>query len=1318
MGKRMWKQIITASVLVPLLGASFASPGLAEKKSQPVKKLETTGELIVRYKDQASANPEALGKRLGFRTVKRFGKAALLRVEASKLNEVARKLQNEQDVAYVEPNYVYSVAETEEPPVSNDPMVDEQWGLSAVRAKAAWDKLANWPEKKKDQVVVAVVDTGVDESHPDLAGRVLPGFNTLDNSTNATDDHSHGTHVSGIIAAQTDNEEGIAGVAGKENVKILPIKVLDADGWGTSLSIAAGVDKAVEMGADIINMSLGGNGRSKLLEESIKNATAKGVLVVVAAGNETDNAAGYWPAGYAEPMTVASVNSEMESSEFSNFGSPVDIAAPGEEVLSSVLDHDYEYYDGTSMATPHVAGAAALVKLAHPDWNIQEIRAALENTAQDLDRPGFDAATGHGLVQVDAALTYNQEQAVQVVKPSPGSTVFGKVPMAVQVRGTDATQVKVTDDSGREVAVIPLSQGRGSIEWDSTAVGDGKQTLTLQAVAAGGQAVGKAEKLLVMVKNGESGVRLSILDPQGEPARAAEVILLRQEQYDEEDEGFYDAVLMLTANEQGQIVIPYSSLLPKEKYYAIVRYFDQDMERMYSRFFQLDRQTKQLTVELNAGLKLDIHVTASGQPQPLEDAGFVFVPVMDGVEMRGLSIGVEPDKNGKAEINLPDGEYVGYAIRYGETGDNYYLRKTFTVGDGSSRLTFDLDQANELAFELPKWADRAIWGTWGMRYSTLPLPKDGKLLVSQDELDGFWVDLYDEEGEFVKIYSLYREEPMKLAKNNVINLADKPAVKVVTPEDEEEVYQPGDYLDLNYEIRYDQGLVLDDVFVFSSHFLEMLDELGMSTEYVKEQKTGRTKLYHKGNLVFDSEEEEEESPFKEDTVKVVLVNEEGEGVWSTRTWDSFRIPSDMEGGSYEVEADFTGLTFPVDVSDKVTLREIEIAGGSGLSLEVMPPDEKDPIMDVSAEVIDPDSGELVSEDFYGEVLQLRGLQHGKSYLFRIVGWTENDVPIYVERELEVEGSYMKLDLSADKPVKVHPQLDEGAVLELAEEENSYITSDFRLYAGDEMAWMDKGTYNVIVTKDESSEKYLYRTKLKVDRKEQKVKIQPDLSEMKKVEIETDGEDGSYEVGIRAGKEETHWFYNFFTMEPGDSLYLSKGDYEFHLMRQYKKGEDVVAVSLDVNPKKTKDGYLFQVDDEYRAELKTDKKKYRGGDMVDVELNVTDSQGNRVDEVYSITPNPMDDLTMPLRGEIGKNGELTLYVYNEQKRRYDPLGMQEVKPEITLSKDGEVIDQSRSTEIWNGYELELPEDLEPGTYTLTFLVEGPFTLEQSVEIEVK
>lgn len=321
-----------------------------------------------------------------------------------------------------------SVAGLDGRPV-DDPMAELQWGLEAIGAGRAWERTMGSPD-----VVVAVVDTGVDLGHPDLRNRLVGGFSFVNEVSGASgepgdnsvtpvknegpvDDNGHGTHVAGIIAAQANNGEGIAGVA--PNCRIMPVKVLAYNTRGFDGDVAAGIVYAVDHGARIVNMSLGGEGGSRTLERAVQYANARGVLVVSAMGNDAeDPARNYgtnlnYPAAYDGVLAVAALDPQGGVASYSNRGRWVGVAAPGSGILSTTptyevydpLSPDYDRLSGTSMATPFVSGVAALVMSAQAHLRGPEVKRIIQGTARDVLFAGFDLTTGHGLVDAFAAVT-------------------------------------------------------------------------------------------------------------------------------------------------------------------------------------------------------------------------------------------------------------------------------------------------------------------------------------------------------------------------------------------------------------------------------------------------------------------------------------------------------------------------------------------------------------------------------------------------------------------------------------------------------------------------------------------------------------------------------------------------------------------------------------------------------------------------------------------------------------------------------------------------------------------------------------------------
>ena len=279
-----------------------------------------------------------------------------------------------------------------------DPYRVHQWALNRVPFEASW------PLTNGMGAVVAVLDTGVQADHEDLAGSVLTGWDAIaDRSGAKTDPSGHGTHVAGIIAAVAGNGKGIAGAA--PGVRILPVRVLDRDGSGKLSDILQGIIWAADQGADVINLSLGGAGDDSTYGAVIRYALDKGALVVAAAGNEAlDGNTPNYPAADPGALAVAATTASDTPALFSNYGSYVDIAAPGVSIYST-LSSGYTAASGTSAAAPYASAAAALLAADQLDLSPTVVRDLLERSARDLGAPGRDDHFGAGLIDPAAALT-------------------------------------------------------------------------------------------------------------------------------------------------------------------------------------------------------------------------------------------------------------------------------------------------------------------------------------------------------------------------------------------------------------------------------------------------------------------------------------------------------------------------------------------------------------------------------------------------------------------------------------------------------------------------------------------------------------------------------------------------------------------------------------------------------------------------------------------------------------------------------------------------------------------------------------------------
>jgi subtilisin family serine protease len=326
------------------------------------------------------------------------------------LQQIKAKLASDPRVAAVELNYELSIQET-----PNDPKFKQLWGLNNtgqtdgtpdadIDAATAWDV-----QKGSKNVVVAVIDSGVDYRHQDLAANIwnnsgeiagdgidndsngykddLRGYDFINKDSDPMDDNGHGTHIAGTIGAVGNNRIGVVGVS--QNASIMPLKVIDSDGWGPVDRIVKGINYATNNGAKVINASFGGSPSSQVMKDAIADANNKGVLFVAAAGNEGNNndRNPNYPASYDLPniISVAATNDRDRLAGFSNYGkNSVDLGAPGEDILSTVPGNQYNFKTGTSMAAPHVAGAAALLLAQNPNFSAPQLKDSLMKTVDSL----------------------------------------------------------------------------------------------------------------------------------------------------------------------------------------------------------------------------------------------------------------------------------------------------------------------------------------------------------------------------------------------------------------------------------------------------------------------------------------------------------------------------------------------------------------------------------------------------------------------------------------------------------------------------------------------------------------------------------------------------------------------------------------------------------------------------------------------------------------------------------------------------------------------------------------------------------------------
>lgn len=379
------------------------------------------------------------------------------------LAQVSHELAAALPVRYIERDHQRTISQADPfqslAVAPNDPAWEEQDEMRRVEAERAWELGTG-----DDGLVIAVVDTGVDGNHVDLAGRVLPGLNVLTDRPNPGDDNGHGTWVASVIAGAGNNRAGLAGLCWR--CRILPVKVLSSRGSGPDSALATGLRFAADQGARLINVSLGGPNPSQTVEEAVSYATSKGALVIAAAGNEPDDRPNY-PAAYPSVLAVAASGPTDNVTGFSTRAQFVDLAAPGINIAGALAGsrNGVRSGSGTSFAAPMVSGVAGLLLSLRPDLNSEALTSLLLDTAVDIGSPGRDNDFGAGrLAAYDASL------AAARLAPSGGAELI--------VNGTAGTRQL-------SVATTRLVPGEAIRLWATGPNGRVHVRRGLQADAAG-----------------------------------------------------------------------------------------------------------------------------------------------------------------------------------------------------------------------------------------------------------------------------------------------------------------------------------------------------------------------------------------------------------------------------------------------------------------------------------------------------------------------------------------------------------------------------------------------------------------------------------------------------------------------------------------------------------------------------------------------------------------------------------------------------------------------------------------------------------------
>jgi thermitase len=432
MEKRMQIRLRLTLLVSIVVGLFFSGSALTWAGNG--KPMYLAGELLIQTKAGASKTKvKAALKAQGAVTLGEIEQIRVKRIKVpvQALEKVRAALSRNPHFSFVENNFLALGAA-----VPNDPRYPSQWHLPKISAPGGWDVDAGSPGEP-----IAIIDSGVDPTHPDLAAKLTVGYNFLAGNTDTHDVLGHGTAVAGTAAAMSNNLEGVAGVAWEN--PIMPLVVLGADNRASYYDIARAVTYAADHGARVMNISIGGSSSSSTLQNAVTYAWNKGALIFVSAANYSTSTP-YYPAACTDAVAVSATTSTDTKASFSNYGDWIDIAAPGVSILTTNRGGGYGSWSGTSFSSPIAAGLAALIWSVDPSLTNAQVLDIMTRNADDLGEPGFDPYFGYGRVNVSASLAAaanslpapdTTDPFVSFAAPADGATLTG--PTTVRVSAVD-----------------------------------------------------------------------------------------------------------------------------------------------------------------------------------------------------------------------------------------------------------------------------------------------------------------------------------------------------------------------------------------------------------------------------------------------------------------------------------------------------------------------------------------------------------------------------------------------------------------------------------------------------------------------------------------------------------------------------------------------------------------------------------------------------------------------------------------------------------------------------------------------------------------
>ncbi|MBK1813870.1 S8 family serine peptidase [Clostridium sp. YIM B02505] len=649
--------------MVTVLGNINVSVSAAEKSTRVP--LETVnGQLVIKLRDTKNKDYENIIKKYNGKVIKYFSNYILTSFEKEDVTNVKTELATDKNVEYSEENALGKKSTT-----TTDPLAKTQDYLFYSRAMDAWDLVTD--QMKQTTVKIAVVDSGVKSDHPDLKGSVDPGMNYVGGSTDTTDDNGHGTQVAGVIAAKHNNL-GINGIAGLMDTRIIPVKVLDANGVGTTANIAQGIMYAANSGAQIINVSINGKGYSKLIDDAVQYAIGKGAIVVASSGDDGSYSENYWPCNANGTIVAASSNR-------SNTGKNIDVFALGEGNTTDIGSTGYKTVYGSSISAAITTGAVALIKAKNPTYTLDQVRNLLRKSNVSIG----DNAN----LSLKSALE-SQSDFITITNPVISQNTTGDV--AGKITALNPSQLKqlslFINDNATAYKVI---QGNGSKTYDTsipfTELVDGVNKL--KAVATDSTGKTYVDERYFKSFGDDSTINITVKDLNGNLAKNMLVLLYEGNGANNPKE--------VSTNSNGQAI--FYNANKYSQYTAVVRNGDADSSSKLifvkqgvtigKSIIDLAKESKEITIN---AYKADNTTMLSAANLSLDDLGDIDIALNKG-----------------ASTKIIVNKSVGLNMKVLSEEEGYYYKKAVGSFESLSTVNF-LKDSNTAKLEVNNIYDQQI----------------------------------------------------------------------------------------------------------------------------------------------------------------------------------------------------------------------------------------------------------------------------------------------------------------------------------------------------------------------------------------------------------------------------------------------------------------------------------------------------------------------------------------------------------------------------------------------------------------------------------